>query len=153
MPDSADAAKGVLEAGPTARFRRQHAELFEEALALGALLDAEKIRVDPQEVRRALSRFAGRLRVHARMEDEALYPRLLAHEDPALRGLAERFLSEVGGLYSSFDAFEQRWPDAATIGRNPADFVRDTGRVLRSLGKRMMAENGELYPAVDALEG
>jgi hypothetical protein len=138
---------------PTENYRRQHAELLELALQIGKRLTPEDLKRSAPEVRRLLAQFAGKLNMHARMENDAFYPRLFAHRDEAARARAHELFSEVGGIYDAFHEFLKAWPSAASIEENPAEFIRQTGKVLRILGKRMMREEAELYPLVDALEG
>jgi hypothetical protein len=138
--------------GVTENFRRQHEDLLALAFEIAPLLAEDAVARDPAAARRALARFAGRLRVHAAMENDALYPRLLAHRDPTVRARAEGLYEEVGRLYADFDAFMARFPDAAALAVDPSGFARSTRAVLRALGVRMARENEELYPLVDAAE-
>lgn len=103
------------------------------------------------EIRRALARFAGKLTVHASMEGDALYSRLLAHDRFEVRAIAEGFVDELGGIYGAFSNFTRQWPDADSIARDPATFVRDTRDVFKLLARRMIRETSELYPLVDDL--
>ncbi|MBK7397850.1 MAG: protein kinase [Myxococcales bacterium] len=137
----------------TDRFRRQHEELATLAAAL-----IGELQVPPAElvakagpVRRMVARFAGKLSVHATMENDALYPRLLAHADPAVRAKARELHDEVGQLYGTFGEYAQRWPGTASVEADPTGFAKDTMRVLKQLGRRMFREHEELYPLVDAV--
>ncbi len=137
---------------PTDNFRRQHEEL---ATLGGALLQQlaeppEQIAARAAELRRSVARFAGKLNMHASMENEALYPRLLEHSDTAVRAKARDMFDEVKGIYSAFAVYSKRWPTTESITADPAGFARDTKRVLKTLWMRMCRENDELYPLVDA---
>lgn len=134
----------------TARFVRQHEELSTVGRELVKHLDSTKIAEDPSAIRRLLASFSGKLRVHAAMEQEALYPRLLASSDPAVRDKAQELLDEIGGLYELFFKHFARWSDAAAIKSDPAGFCRETMQLLHRLKIRMRRENDELYPMVDA---
>lgn len=136
----------------TARFARQHAEIVELSKGLLKCLDTRTLAEDPTAARRALATFAGRLRVHAAMEQEALYPRLLASHSPAVVAKAQELLDEVGPIYQAFFSFLGRWPDARSIQSDPEGFCRDTMMELQRLKVRLKRENEELYPMVDALE-
>jgi hypothetical protein len=138
---------------PTERFERQHAELVSLAKALGAELDTRKIAADPGPARRALAAFSGKLKVHAAMEQEALYPRLLASRDPSVAEKARALAAEVGDLYEGFFGFLARWQSAEAVQTAPDEFGRETMVQLHRLGVRMKRENRELYPLVDAIEG
>jgi hypothetical protein len=137
---------------PTDNFRRQHEQL---AMMGGELLsslgddDAATI-AQAAELRRKVARFSGTLKVHASMETDALYPRLVAHPDPAVRMTAQALLAEVKDLYAAFDEYARRYPDAAAIEAAPRAFRRETRRVLDTLWRRMCRENDELYPLADA---
>src|SRR5437870_30736 len=133
-----------LDRLPTARFRRQHMELFELSEHLLKAADVTAIREQPQLVRTLLARFVGKLRIHAAMENDALYPRLLKHTDPAVRALAQRLLVEVGPIYDLVFGYAEQWqssPDAMINA--PEEFVRQTRQVMKALGKRVMQETGE----------
>lgn len=134
----------------TERFRRQHAELAELAGALSKQLATQ--RLDPGAAQHALAQIAGKLKVHAAMENEALYPRLLSHDDAHVRATAGRFATEFGDVYELFLEFRGRWPDAAAIARAPADFSAQAHGAFVLLGERIKAENAELYEMVDRLE-
>jgi hypothetical protein len=138
----------------TENYRRQHMELFELAMQIGQRLNSpDDLRKSAAEVRRLLAQFAGKLNVHARMENEAFYPRLFGHEEETVRARATELFSEVGAIYDAFNQFLCNWPNAAAIEANPSEFSRQMGRALRMLGKRMMREEAELYPLVDAIDG
>ncbi len=136
----------------TARFARQHEQLQELSKVLLKTLDTRTLTIDPGPARRALATFVGRLRVHAAMEQEALYPRLLASSDPAVAAKARELFDEVGTLYDRFFSFLDRWSDPEVIKANAEGFCRETMMELHRLSRRLRRENDELYPMVDALE-
>jgi hypothetical protein len=139
--------------GPaTSKFARQHQELSELAKAVLVTLDTRTLAVDPAPARRALAAFSGRLRVHAAMEQDALYPRLLASSDPEVAARARALLDEVGSIYQLFFDFLARFADAAAIARDPEGFSREAMFALHRLSQRMKRENEELYPMVDDLD-
>lgn len=135
----------------TDSFRRQHAELAALAVDIRNRLSVEEIERDARGIRTALARFGGKLRVHARMENEALYPDLMTHRDGSVRREAGRLLDEVGLLYATFDRLEQRWPTADVLAEQPREFILDVLGCFEQLGRRMSAENKTLYPLADAL--
>lgn len=137
--------------GATARFARQHHELIQLAKEVLNALDTRTLVVDPTPARRALAVFSGRLRVHAAMEQEALYPSLLGSDDPAVARKARELLDEVGGLYAEYFAHQQRWSDGQAIRAEPEAFCRDTMGLFARLRMRMKRENEELYPLADRL--
>jgi iron-sulfur cluster repair protein YtfE (RIC family) len=132
---------------PTERFRRQHRELQQLAKTLTTV--AVTPGADSREIRRHLATFAGKLRVHAAMETEALYPELLASTDAEVKGRAQRLFDEVGGLYDHFDGFIAQWDDPAAIDARRIRFRIELLRTLAILGRRMIKENRELYPMID----
>lgn len=135
----------------TESFRRQHRDLSQLATEIALRLTPEEIERDPGELRRMIARFAGKLRVHSRMENEALYPELLRHPAPEVRATAERLFADLGAIYGTFDVFEARWPDAASLAREPRAFVIATLELFETLRRRITLENRTLYPMVDAL--
>lgn len=107
---------------------------------------------DPQEVVRSLRRFVGRLRVHATMETDALYPSLLEHADPDVRASAGRLYEDLGPLYGLVDEFVEKWGTSEQIESGRIRFRIELARVIGRLGWRMMREDRELYPMADALD-
>jgi hypothetical protein len=142
----------VDESRTTERFLRQHEELMMLGKALGKELDTRTIAADPSRVRRALAAFSGKLRVHAVMEEEALYPRLRSSNDAEVVKKALELESEVGTLYRSFFAFLETWSSQTAIQARAEDFCRDAMKQLFQLSSRMRRENRELYPLADACE-
>lgn len=134
----------------THRFQLQHDGLIGLAKDLLKRLDTRALAVDPGPARQALAAFTGRLRVHAAMEQEALYPRLFVSADPEVVAKARSLFLEVGTLYDEFFVFTARWPDALSVKQDPETFCRDTMMMLHRLGERMKRENLELFPLVDA---
>jgi hypothetical protein len=135
----------------TERFRRQHAELGDLATALVALLTHEWGGIRADEAQRTLSQLAGKLRVHAAMENEALYPRLLTHDDDRVREVARGFVDEFGAAYRKFLEFRARWVTAETIAQAPDAFALEARAAIAILGERIAHENAELYRMVDTL--
>jgi hypothetical protein len=154
MPTPPSAApSSSSSASSCERFRRQHEELQSAGFAIASKLSRKTIVEEAADVRRLVAKFAGKLTVHASMENEALYPRLLAHSDPAVRARAKELFDEVGDLYSMFHAYVARWPTVAAIQADGPGFVKETREILFRLALRMTRENDELYPLVDACGG
>jgi hypothetical protein len=133
----------------TEAFRAQHQRILEVADELGRRVDQASSRAP--ELRRLLAQLAGKLSVHLAMEDETLYPRLLAHAEARVSSLARLYVDEMGGLAESFRRYVDRWPTPAAIAARPAIFADDTRGVLEALRTRIAREDRELYPLVDSL--
>jgi hypothetical protein len=131
---------------PGANLQRQHRKLSDLATELVAL--SMRPFCDAAEVRRKLAEFSGTLRIHAAMEEEGLYPALLASEDAHLRNTAERLHGELAGLYRKWDDFLAHWPDAEAIATRTTRFRFELMIVLSALRNRMRREDDELYPLV-----
>ena len=134
------------------RCLRQHEELAALAKQLVQSLDTRVLAVDATPARRTLAIFSGRLRVHAAMEQEALYPRLLSSSDPEVAAKAQQLFDEIGDIYEVFFKHLSLWPDAASIKVDPEAFCRDTMALLYRLKQRMKRENEELYPLVERVD-
>jgi hemerythrin-like domain-containing protein len=130
-----------------ANLQRQHRKLEEMAGELVRL--SMRPFLDPAEVRRSLASFSGTLRVHAAMEEEALYPELLASPDPEVRKITLGLHRELDGLYRRWDEFVERWKDADAIAKSTFTFRFDLARVLAVLARRMKREDRELYPLAE----
>ena len=133
----------------SSRFRVQHKELARLGAAVFEAFREPGFARDVLPALRALARFTGKLKVHAAMEDEALYPWLERHENRELRDIAEVMRVSVGPIYREFFAFEAAWtPDAARA--DPQGFAAATGGLLLLLNERMDRENREMYDVLDA---
>jgi hypothetical protein len=136
----------------TEQLRRQHAELTALTEQLAALLDEDSLARNADAVRRLLATFTGLLGVHTTMEDKAVYPRLLAHRDPAIRDAAARLQQEFGGVYSLVEAWSRRWMPRGAIEKEPAAFAGETRAIADALVRRIAAEHASLYDPLDALD-
>lgn len=137
----------------TDQFRRQHEELAAIGEALLRTVGAEPATIDLAELRRSIARFIGKLRVHASMENEALYPRLQTHADPGVQAKAKALFDEVADVYAAAWAYQEKWRSPEAVAADVAGYARETKRLLKTLYLRMDRENRELYPLVDAADG
>jgi hypothetical protein len=134
---------------PSDRFRRQHDDLLELALEIDAALKGPAFPGNARDVRRMMARFKGKLVVHSSMENEALYPRLLEHGDPAVRALAQNLFDELGGIYDAFATHHGKWSSVELIEADPSGYAKHTHEIFDKLKLRMARENNELYPLAD----
>jgi hypothetical protein len=135
---------------PTDNFRRQHKDLVDVAAEIEASLAPQQL-VDGTPMRRLLGRFAGRLMMHAAMEEEALYPRLMVHEREDVRVVATKLHGELSGIYTDVGDFVQKWRASGAIEAAPLVFVGELKRVFAMLRNRLEQEETLLYPVADAL--
>jgi hypothetical protein len=133
----------------TAVFRRQHEELGQSVADITALLDATELAKGAGIISGHLSILSGKLTVHLAMEDKGLYPRLVRHTNPAVRGLAQRFMTEMGSIHEVFSGYLTKWRDPRHIEKEPERFVTETTSLLAALTQRIAREDHELYPLVD----
>jgi hypothetical protein len=132
----------------TTHLRRQHAELTELARAFVARLDPETVAAHAADLRTELAVFTQRLDHHLMLEDDILYSRLAASDDPCVRRVAEFFTAEMSGLRPAFGMFARSWDDAA-IARRPAEFCREARELFAAVDDRIRRENRELFPLAD----
>lgn len=135
--------------GQTDPFRRQHQEILGLVKELQPRLDVVSLRRDAAPVATGLQRLAAMLKAHLALEDSTLYPKLLAHADPAVAATARRYQQEMGGLQTVFSNYIERWPTASSIQQEPDLFVSQTQQVVGALLARVEREDGELYPMAD----
>ena len=126
----------------TENFRRQHQEL-------ATIADALESNSDPNQARHLLSRFAGKLQIHAAMEEQALYPRLMADARAHVSDSAKRLHDQFGGVYSTVDAFIGRWRASGAIEEAPDAYAGETKAIMEALRQRIAVEERELYPLAD----
>ncbi|KAA0587188.1 hypothetical protein J2848_006829 [Azospirillum lipoferum] len=92
----------------TALYRDHHANVGQLVGRIEALLASRSVETDPAALIATVRELFGIFAVHLSLEDSALYPRLLAHPDAALRGTAARFQAEMGNLRARFDQYRTR---------------------------------------------
>ena len=129
----------------TDKFRAQHDEILALATEITGQL---KGKPDAVAVRKMLSNLAGKVNFHLAMEDKALYPRLLQHQDAKSTALAGKFMKEMGGLAQVFVAYNNKWQVTA-IKADPSGFSDETRKVFGALAHRISRENTDLYPLAD----
>jgi hypothetical protein len=96
-----------------------------------------------------MARLKGKLLVHSSMENEALYPRLIQHDDPGVRAVAQRLFEEFGAIYDTLAEHHTHWSSVEVIEADPMAYARDTRAIFDTLKLRMERENNELYPLAD----
>ncbi len=138
--------------GEGPRFFQQHEELSGFARAVVRALSAPDFASDGRTALRALVAFSGKLRVHAAMERDGLYPRLLSSSDREVAEKARELLLDMGELYAAYFEHVARWARVARVREAPDAFRAETLAMLGRLRARMERENGELYPLVRRLE-
>lgn len=128
-------------------YRAQHLELAR----LAERIPSEGPLPSGFDVSLALARLKGVLGVHLKMEDDVLYPAMLAHPARDVREKAAKYQREMGTLSATFATFYEKWASSsAALEADPAGFQREWFGVLRALQARMNAEEADLYEAVDA---
>ncbi len=133
------------------QLRRQHQQLAEAVARLAPQLHPCVVAAEASSIRTALASFAGALNVHLAMEDESLYPMMLASTDPTTRSTAAMFRRDLGGLATMFLEYMEQWPGADSLVARPVEFCAQTEAVFDALAKRVQQEESALYPLADAM--
>lgn len=132
------------------KLREDHAKLARLFRRLGELI--EQPSPPPQmelfDVRREL---VGTLIAHLKLEDWALYPRLIESGDAEISSIGESFKDEMGGLAPAFLAYVDKWTAMSIEADWPA-YCRETRAILDALMNRLTRENRELLPLLDRLD-
>ena len=116
----------------------------------------ERIIAEPQapsqlelfELRRSLMQT---LIGHLKLEDWALYPRLVQCEDNGVSETGLRFQQEMGGLAPTFVAYCDKW-SASAIETDWSGYCTDTSAILDALENRLIRENRELLPLLERMD-
>ena len=132
------------------KLREDHAQLAKIFRRLGEIVgqDRPPPQIDLFDIRREL---VSTLLAHLKLEDWALYPRLIESSDTELSHAGKWFKDEMGGLAPSFVAYCDRWT-AGAIELDWANYCRDTRDMLAALNNRLTRENRELLPLLERLE-
>jgi hypothetical protein len=91
------------------------------------------------------------LLAHLKLEDWALYPRLIDSGDPDLVATGKMFKDEMGGLAPAFLGYSNKW-DAGSIEADWTGYCADTRAILDALMNRLTRENRELLPLLERLD-
>jgi Hemerythrin HHE cation binding domain len=100
------------------------------------------------ELRRSLM---STLIAHLKLEDWALYPRLIESGDEEISSTGRSFQEEMGGLAPAFLAYCDKWP-AGMIASDWQNYCNETRGILDALNNRLLRENRELLPLLRRLD-
>lgn len=88
---------------------------------------------------------------HLKLEDWALYPRLIDSGDADISAKGQQFKEEMGGLAPAFVAYCDKWT-ASTIASDWAGYCSETRGLLDALTDRLTRENRELLPLLERID-
>lgn len=133
-----------------AKLREDHLTLARLFRRLGEVIEQSSPppQVDLFALRREL---LSTLLSHLKLEDWALYPRLIGSGDPAVSSTGQWFKDEMGGLAPAFLSYSEKW-NAGTIDADWAGYCQDTRSILDALRNRLARENRELLPLLEKLD-
>ncbi|MGZ3507199.1 MAG: hemerythrin domain-containing protein [Vulcanimicrobiaceae bacterium] len=103
-----------------------------------------------EATRALLERLRNVLKAHLRLEDDWLYPQLIANKNEVVRRKAERFSNEMGDLKEQFDTLWQTWSANGAIAQSPDIWLGEWRVFDRALRARMESEDNDLYVAAEA---
>ena len=126
-------------------YRRQHQQLHTLLAGMSRFL----VPLDAGACRAALERLSTVLNVHLSLEDKALYPHLMTHDDPDVRRTASEFQSRMGCLAQQFEAFYERWERPGEIESSAYEFALEYRALSEALRTRMDMEDETLYELVE----
>lgn len=132
------------------KLREDHAKLARLFRSLGEVIDrpAAPPQVELFDLRREM---LSTLLAHLKLEDWALYPRLIESDDEQAAAAGQAFKDEMGGLAPAFLAYSDKW-GAHTIDADWDGYCRDTHAILDALMNRLTRENRELLPLLERLD-
>jgi GAF domain-containing protein len=96
-----------------------------------------------------LKRFRAVLLAHLKIEDDWLYPRLAVSDNAIVRGKAERYRNDMGGLRAQFEALCKKW-SAEAIESDFDGWQNDWRLFAQMLSARIETEDHDLYVAAEA---
>ncbi|CAN5225193.1 hypothetical protein BH10PSE2_BH10PSE2_30370 [soil metagenome] len=134
----------------TSTLRAQHTCLLDQATRLGGIVSASQTSDTTRRARLLLLEIDGMLVDHLTIEDEWLYPTLMASPDPRVQSQAAGYAEDMGGILGAWIAYRTQWEEAA-ISANFDRFRIATSGIIGALAVRIERENVDLYPAMDRL--
>jgi hemerythrin-like domain-containing protein len=96
-----------------------------------------------------LARLAGTLRTHFALEEEILYPSMIASDHREAAVMARVFRTDHSQLASQFERFVDRWSRSDAIAASLRQFEYEAGMLFAALRERIDKENRELYPLAE----
>lgn len=132
------------------RLREDHVKLARMFLQLERVIDRSEppSRIELFQLRHELMTT---LVAHLKLEDWALYPRLIDSGDEEISASGQRFKEEMGGLAPAFVAYCDKWT-ASTIPSDWATYCSETRGLLDALNDRLRRENRDLLPLLERLD-
>lgn len=132
------------------KLRQDHADLARMFRQLERIIDQPDApsQLELFEFRRMLMQT---LIGHLKLEDWALYPRLIDSGDAEISAKGQWFKEEMGGLAPAFLAYCDKWT-ASTIAADWPTYCSETRGLLDALIDRLTRENRELLPLLDRLD-
>jgi hypothetical protein len=130
---------------PDNTFVNQHQALVAQGANVVVAMQQATDEAGVRALRVQVARFKGALLVHQRMENEALYPRLMSHPDPTIAEPARALYADLGNIYDEFIGLEQRFGGSAQILAALPEYGVALRRMLKRLFLRMQREDTELY--------
>lgn len=132
------------------RLREDHAKLARLFGNLGEVVSRSNPppQVELFELRHNL---VSMLLAHLKLEDWALYPRLIECRQVELAAAGQAFKDEMSGLAPAFVAYCDKW-GATAIEDDWDGYCQDTRAMLDGLMSRLLRENRELLPLLERLD-
>jgi GAF domain-containing protein len=106
--------------------------------------------VRPASVLPLLRRYRAVLVAHLKLEDEWLYPRLRESSNSIVRGKAERYHREMGGIRKQFGELWNRWSVENSIASDFAGWQQQWRLFRQGIEARIATEDDDLYVAAEA---
>lgn len=97
-----------------------------------------------------LRRFRTVLLAHLKLEDDWLYPLLARSPNGIVRGKADRYHSEMGGLRAQFENLWKRWSPDGAVDADFSGWQQQWRGFREAVESRIATEDDDLYVAVEA---
>lgn len=124
------------------RLIRDHSAIAAAAAALVHSLQAAAVAA---ELAAGVARLDAALTPHLAIEDEEIYPLLLASKDAGQRVTARQAIDAYAALGARWRAFVGEWDEPA-IATHRERFAADLDGILEMIQGRVRSENETLYP-------
>lgn len=131
----------------TGVYRRQHDQLRRLIVSTSNHL----VPLDAVACRAGLARLETIVSVHLALEDQALYPRMMTHDNPKIREIAANYRTRMGSLAAEFQTFVRKWSPCGEIESAAFDFAVEYCAISDALIHRMELEDSTLYALVDMM--
>ncbi|MDH5582126.1 MAG: hemerythrin domain-containing protein [Bdellovibrionales bacterium] len=131
---------------------KDHQILNELLGQISIFLNEDTIKNNIDHVILVLNKITKTIDMHLKLEDEYIYPSLIACDIPHISKTAKEFQKEMRTLSDQYKTFSQKWHSLDTIKNDLKVFTKELVEIVYSFSDRLDREEKELYILLDEVD-